>query len=614
MGAMMAERSKLLWIEIRNLGCVGSEGLRVELDNIVCLVGRNNSGKSNVLRAYELAQGGVKYDRGRDFCQSSPPEVETQVELAIHIPEGIANIDAEWKAPEGPYLVVRSLWTWGSDGKATRKTWSPKLADWSDDGKAGGADNVFKSRLPIPIRIGSLQDADEAEKNLISLVFSSLGKGLNQAKDKLDHPIGKALAALRTAVADEFTQLNEQVEEVSSAIDQAFKGVFPDLSASVRPGVGTPTLKFEDLIKSGSKIIISDGSHEGGLDQQGSGARRALFWSVLQAYNDLKRKEDAAAKPSKRGARGKTEGASASAPAAMDSDDPALPGYILLIDEPENALHPMAARAAQKYLYKLAEDENWQVMLTTHSPYFVDPFADHTTIVRLHRESNKVSPQIYRADEITFGGDEKRQLQALQTMDPSFSEVFFGSYPIIVEGDTEHASFIAAVVEIEHILTTQVSILRARGKAIIPAIICMLRHFKVSFGVVHDSDFPFTNSGDKSNPMWTVNLTIREAVEKCRTDGLSVRHRISFPDFERWLGGSELGKDKPLQAYLRVSGDGTLSANVQKLFEELRNGVFDSINLSDHDCLTCFLKELAAWAEANGASGDARLIGKVSTV
>ena len=52
----MADRSKLVSITIRNLGCVGPEGLIVQLDNIVCLVGRNNTGKSTVLRAYELAQ------------------------------------------------------------------------------------------------------------------------------------------------------------------------------------------------------------------------------------------------------------------------------------------------------------------------------------------------------------------------------------------------------------------------------------------------------------------------------------------------------------------------------------------------------------------------------
>ncbi len=46
----MAERSKLVKMRIQNLGCIGPEGLEISLDNIICIVGANNSGKSTVLR------------------------------------------------------------------------------------------------------------------------------------------------------------------------------------------------------------------------------------------------------------------------------------------------------------------------------------------------------------------------------------------------------------------------------------------------------------------------------------------------------------------------------------------------------------------------------------
>jgi predicted ATP-dependent endonuclease of OLD family len=51
---------------------------------------------------------------------------------------------------------------------------------------------------------------------------------------------------------------------------------------------------------------------------------------------------------------------------------------MLLIDEPEVALHPNGIRAASQYLYELAKDISWQVMLTTHSPLFINPFEDNT--------------------------------------------------------------------------------------------------------------------------------------------------------------------------------------------------------------------------------------------
>ncbi len=291
--------------------------------------------------------------------------------------------------------------------------------------------------------------------------------------------------------------------DIAQRVQTAFSGVCPGIDLKLNVSMSTPTIKIANLLRSGSGIRIKDGRSETSLLQQGTGARRALFWSMLRVHNELKRNEEqresyrkllnAQIKKSKEGEKEELNAKLAAledgGPIPQADDDPALPGYLLLIDEPENALHPMASRAAQKHLYELAEDADWQVMMTTHSPYFINPLADHTTIVRLERSKGDESPlftKTYVSDTISFSLDEKEQLQALQQMDTSFSEVFFGSYPILVEGDTEHAAFIAAVVEENHELANHVTLVRARGKAILPALIKMFEHFKISFGILHD--------------------------------------------------------------------------------------------------------------------------------
>lgn len=123
------------------------------------------------------------------------------------------------------------------------------------------------------------------------------------------------------------------------------------------------------------------------------------------------------------------------APVPEDTDDPALPGYILLMDEPENALHPMAARAAQAHLYELGKHPDWQVLLTTHSPYFINPLEDHTTIARMQRSTDgkSLSPRLYVADEANFSPDEKDNLQALQLTDIGFAEIFLGVIQLLLK-------------------------------------------------------------------------------------------------------------------------------------------------------------------------------------
>ena len=118
-------RSKLLSITIKNLGCIGQEGLTVDLDNIICLVGSNNSGKSTVLRAYELAVGTQNFSRENDYCKKSTEN--TTIEISVHIPENVGNIAEKWKEKIGQYLVVKSKWEWDGNGIKSRKTFDPEI-------------------------------------------------------------------------------------------------------------------------------------------------------------------------------------------------------------------------------------------------------------------------------------------------------------------------------------------------------------------------------------------------------------------------------------------------------------------------------------------------------
>lgn len=276
----------------------------------------------------------------------------------------------------------------------------------------------------------------------------------------------------------------------------------------------------------------------------------------------------------------------------------------------------MAARAAQRHLYKLAESPDWQVIMTTHSPHFVNPFEDHTTIVRLERagegKAAPMAPKTYRSDQIEFEGEDKQRLQALQHIDPSFSEVFFGSYPILVEGDTEHAAFMSSIIERQHGLMDRVTIIRARGKAILVPLVKVMTHFKIDFGVVHDADSPFNKNGHK-NGMWSENGKIREAVLKARAAGLAARHRISVPDFERFLGGEEESKDKPLNTYLVVAKDDALAGRVQTLMtallESAQHEPFPDNALVDGDYLAWLGGDVQVWAKENNLADDTRFKG-----
>ncbi|WGS50342.1 ATP-dependent endonuclease [Paraburkholderia sp. D15] len=622
----------------------------ISLDNVVCLVGRNNAGKSTILRAYELAKGSIPFEPGRDRHLHANNDQPSEVILDVHIPDGIGNIAPEWKVNEDGLRIVRSRWQWAPPSfQSVRTTWNPtggadNVGDWDPDKNAAGLDNVFTSRLPRPLRIGSLDDSEKTEQMLLTLALTPLIASLEKERQNAESALSQAISNITANINELSVAHEETFNQIAAQVTNGFRSVFPSLGVRLNIASAPFAVKVDDLVKKGSGLRIADGKADTSLAQQGTGARRALFWAMLQVHNELTREKeirsefqkkiekelaDEAKKKTKKisdEARAEIDARIATLTALLDAhiagapipespDDPSLPGYLLLIDEPENALHPMAARAAQRHLYKLAESPDWQVLMTTHSPYFVNPFEDHTTIVRLERvgadDEAPIAPKTYRSDFITFEGDEKQRLQALQHIDPSLAEVFFGSYPVLVEGDTEHAAFIAAIVEKEQELMDRATVIRARGKAILVPLIKVLRHFKIGFGIVHDCDPPFKTNGDK-NGMWTENKKIRDAIMEARTAGLQVRHRVSVPDFERFLGGDEESKDKPLNAYRAITEDAKLGEQVQTLLKDLVRGEQHEPFAPDDmkaDYMELLRSKILRWAASHGLENTVRFAG-----
>lgn len=204
---------------------------------------------------------------------------------------------------------------------------------------------------------------------------------------------------------------------------------------------------------------------------------------------------------------------------------------VLLIDEPELCLHPDAVREACRVLYDLAEKAGWQVMVTTHSPVFIDLSRDNTTVVRVERSitGDIFGTTLYRPEKAKLSEDDRENLKLLNIYDPYVAEFFFGGKVIIVEGDTEYAAFkfiMSQVAEgkISDVATdtfANVHIVRARGKATIVSLCKILNHFSTPYSVLHDSDVPTCvvkkgkNKGQvRTNPAWTINANILNIIKE----------------------------------------------------------------------------------------------------
>lgn len=625
-------------MKVTNFGCFGPEGLEVALDEIVCLVGANNTGKSTALRAYEAAVTTVSLVPD-DIYAKANGEPAT-VELWVHIPKDAENIDAKWKEPTDGLLLVRSKWTWPPDGgKPTRTTWDPESSEYAEDGKAAGLDTVFNSRLPKPFRIGSLAGPEEEHKKLLEIIIEPIKTRLADLMRDEKSQLSAKIKAVQAEAEVPVAAFREMIEDAQGKVDTSYKRVFS--TASVQINVSLDDLRVDPsaaLVRT-SRVDVVESHGPTRWSQQGTGSQRALFWSMLEVRSELNRiaderkarkklvvdkekelkkkqgEHDKAKKDSTKAEKATEIAAIKEQIAALKSSGkptettptaPFLPGYMLLIDEPETALHPSVVRAAKDHLYSLASESGWQVMLSTHHPAFVDPLKDHTTIVRLHRPDAHAAPNVYRADDMAFQGDEKENLKKLLAFDQSVAEMFFSAKVVIVEGDTELAAFTVAMDADPRAfpIDERPLLLRARGKWTIPPLVRMLAHFKLDCAVLHDVDAPRTSGGGRSNGAYTANAEISTAIDEARKSGVSIIHRCSVPDFERQHGMDLPTKDKPFEAWKAVKTTPTVLASVRSVLDEL-NAVPDTSAATHADDGQHFEVKCKEWATANAPKDPA---------
>lgn len=538
------QKPRLTKLLIKNFRCIGSTPVNIDLNEIVVLVGANNVGKSSILKAYEVAmsQGSAKAKLKLDDFPNNIIDPDNLPEIELHTIVYDNSPGEQWiTILQNGERLVKERWTWKGEGDPVRQGWNAQDNSWSEQ-VPWGAPNVANSRRPEPHRVDAFDSPEVQANEIKKLLMNALNervknlKSANQEEEENEyHKLLDKVKELQTKIVQEAQgQIDEVNTELSTLINKVFPSYKIDFDAKPEDNLD----KTINLFKSDPQLLMGpEGGYFGSVEKQGSGARRTLLWTALKfiSENNQKGKDLATVRP-----------------------------HLLLIDEPEICLHPNAIRDACNVLYDLPVSGNWQVMVTTHSPVFIDFSRDNTTIVRVERKENGVieGTTVFRPDKAQLSDDDKQNLKLLNHCDPYVAEFFFGGKVIIVEGDTEYTAFNYIKAE-KPDLYRDVHIIRARGKATIVSLVKILNHFGSSYSVLHDSDKPLTAAG-KGNPAWGNNPNILKAVN-LKPDGAETRLLASLPNFEEAYFGEEIKSEKPYNALKTISNNTHKHETIEKL-------------------------------------------------
>ncbi len=540
-------------LTVRNFRCIGSAGVEVELDKIVVLVGANNSGKSAVLRAYEIALRSNEKIAELDIEEfpfhKHPKESNLFPEIILEtVVPSSAKVDQKWKRRDSKTGedYVTEKWTWSAPGKGRRIGWDKEINNWADreeDRVPFGWESVADAHRPEPLRISPFDSPEKIQDSVAKLLKARIKEQLAQSDRNNLKELIKLSQDLISSVTSETKEL---LDKMSDIIGRVFPQYLAKIDSPHEDYIEKDIL--EALIKIEPKLYLGTAYHQSPLGKQGSGAQRMLMWAALRCTAEQRLLQKA--------------------------KEPSTRAYSLLIDEPELCLHPSAVREACSLLYEIAQIANWQVMITTHSPIFINLGFNNTSIVRVDREEGRESSgtTIYRPKQAQLGDGEVENLKLLTMYDPYVAEFFFAKEIIIVEGDTEYVAIktiIANILSSESISVDSrnryrdVHVLRARGKTNIASFCKILDHFTKPYSVLHDSDKPKNKNGD-ANSRWKDNETIREKM-KPGTKAVAM-----IPNFETvFLSDPCADKQKPYEAFRAIKVNPDLEMKLRMLLDYL---------------------------------------------
>jgi len=512
------------------------------------LIGANNSGKSSVIDAIRVVYGDLNYDPARDSPKKYANEhdkdawVELEFELSA---EEAAAIKNEYLMNGNRFRVRRNL---HAQDKKLLHLYGYEGGSLSQN-QFYGDDNVGRGKLGSVIHIPAVSKVEDVTKfsgasplrDLINGIFKKLLK-TSPAFAELQ----KALGTFGMAVAAEKTADGHSLTGVESAINDGLQHWNAKFKFRTNP------LSETEVVKSLFDFSIIDGAtgHEQPPTSFGHGLQRHLIFTLLMV----------AATFDGRGKAG--EGKEFS---------PDL--TLLLFEEPEAFLHPQQQAALDASLRALGRHPDFQVVVCTHSAYFVSRnTADLTALCRLQKPDHIA--QLGQISEANLG-DMVLSNQKMNTIAAKYPKykpgpdevapdmecvkyfmwlnaertgLFFARRVLLVEGPTEIAAvnYLAQVGMLK--APPDYYVLDAMGKFNMHRYMNLLGALKIEHSVLHDDDTK-NKSGDDLAFHKEVNALI------AGSKNASTREIHVFPDdIEQFLNFPMAEKDhrKPTRLLLAL--------------------------------------------------------------
>lgn len=360
-------------IKIHNFRSIKEQ--EVTLGDYSILLGENNAGKTNVIRALRIFyENDLKFDSKVDFPKFKTDDQESWIEIDfLTTAEEQANLKDEYKSNDNILRVRKFL---KSDDKERVKANQSNIFGYENGVLSSnlfyGAKNISESKIGNVIYIPELSKVDDSLKmsgpsplrDMINFVITKIAKK-SASFSKLEKDFEEFNSVFKTEDTEGFSVQNLE-QDINNEIKEW----------NIQFGLKVNPLQPNDIVKNLVSHFIKDGflnNEEVKIDSFGQGLQRHLIYALIKLstkYNDDIKKEKKEFSPD---------------------------FTFILFEEPEAFLHPSQQEKMNTSLQLLAKDEEQQILITTHSPIFVSKNTDNIpSLIRVKRDGESKIFQLHK--------------------------------------------------------------------------------------------------------------------------------------------------------------------------------------------------------------------------
>ncbi|WP_266180840.1 ATP-dependent nuclease [Dyella humicola] len=163
---------------------------------------------------------------------------------------------------------------------------------------------------------------------------------------------------------------------------------------------------------------------------------------------------------------------------------------ILLVEEPELYIHPQLAKLLYDVLSAFSLTD--QAIYTTHSSFFIDAY-DAEKIAIISKLTVEQGTLVRGCDKSAFDGlDDRKLFKGFTMLNPAMNDLFFAKKVMLVEGPEDIIAVTATLKALGRIVARVEelgwSVIACGGKDSIPFFQRVLNAFSIPYAVIHDLD------------------------------------------------------------------------------------------------------------------------------